>query len=111
MKRLARSLALAASLAPAVAAAQEAAAPIMAHLASYRSHAAAEKGWHVLADQYSSVLYFRPQFRIVDVDGKGRFFRLYAEGDAALMRLLCGSLTQRKLYCALHDAASLKPVR
>ncbi len=111
MTRLITALALAASFAPAAAAAQDAPSPIMAHLASYKSRVNAEKGWRVLADQYSSVLYFQPQLRIVDIDGKGQFFRLYAEGDEELMRLLCDSLAQLKRYCVLHEAATLKPRR
>ncbi len=82
----------------------------MAHLASYRGLEAAERGWRVMTELYSSVLYFQPELRIVDLDGKGQWFRLYAEGDQALMRLLCDSLTARKLYCVLHDRETLKPL-
>lgn len=83
----------------------------LAHLASYKSRDNAERGWRILTDQYSSVLYFKPAMRIVDLDGKGRFFRLYAEGDQELMRMLCASLVQRRLYCVLHDATTMTPVR
>lgn len=109
MKSLLLSLGLVAAAVPA--AAEQAPAAIMAHLASYKSRDSAERGWRVLADHYSSVLYFSPQFRIVDLDGKGKFFRLYAEGDEELMRMLCQSLQQRRMYCVLHDAGSLKPSR
>lgn len=107
LRRLARIGLVAAFLFPAAAAAQQPEA--YAHLASYRSRESAEKGWRAMTELYSSVLYFQPTFRIVDLAGKGRFFRLYAQGDQALMRLLCDSLRRRKLYCVLHDTATLQP--
>jgi hypothetical protein len=73
-----------------------------AHLASYRSKATAERGWRILADAYSSVLYFHPVIREVDLPGKGHFFRLYADGDQQLLVSLCDSMRQRALYCVLH---------
>lgn len=87
------------------------AAEVVAHLASYRSQAAAENGWRVLADKYSSVLYTKADVRIVQLGPKGQWWRLYAVGDQHIVRMLCDSMRQRKLYCQLHDGESLTPVR
>lgn len=84
---------------------------VMAHLASFRSQAAAERSWHVLADQYSSVLYTRAELRIVQLGVKGQWWRVYADGDQTIVRLLCDSMKRRKQYCVLHDRESLEPVR
>jgi hypothetical protein len=82
--------------------------PDVAHLASYRSAEGAANGWRKLTDSYSSVLYFTPVVREVDLPGKGRYFRLYADGDAELMTSLCQNLKQRKLYCKLQKRDTLK---
>lgn len=96
-------------LLPLPAAAQ--ATDVMAHLASYRSRAAAERGWHILTDQYSSILYTRAELRIVQLGAKGEWWRVYADGDQTIVRMLCDSMKQRKLYCTLHDKASLQMAR
>ncbi|HLN25225.1 MAG TPA: hypothetical protein VK558_14730 [Patescibacteria group bacterium] len=78
---------------------------VEAHLASYKSKAAAERGWTVLTDSYSSVLYFHPTIREVDLPGKGHYFRLYAEGDQDMMATLCRSMAAHKphkLDCTLR---------
>ncbi|HVI51688.1 MAG TPA: hypothetical protein VM661_10795 [Candidatus Sulfotelmatobacter sp.] len=78
-----------------------------AHLASYRHKADAERGWKVLSDSYSSVLYFHAAIREVDLPGKGKghYFRLFADGDQDMMESLCKSMHERKLYCVLMPAA------
>jgi hypothetical protein len=77
-----------------------------AHLASYRRMADAERGWKVLTDAYSSVLYFHPAIREVDLPGKnmGHFFRLFAAGDQEMMTSLCKSMHEKKLYCVIMPA-------
>lgn len=79
---------------------------IEAHLASYRHKADAERGWKVLSESYSSVLYFRAAIREVDLPGKGmgHFFRLYADGEPDMLQSLCRSMQARKLYCVIHPA-------
>ena len=72
------------------------------HLASYRSRDMAEKGWKVLDDHYSGLIYFKPVIREVDLPGKGHFYRLFAEGEPAMIASLCASLKARKLYCDPH---------
>ncbi len=93
---------------PAIAQADE---QVMAHLASFRSQAAAERSWHVLADQYSSILYTRAELRIVQLGAKGQWWRVYADGDQTIVRMLCDSMKRRKRYCVLHGRESLQPVR
>lgn len=70
-----------------------------AHLASYRRKSDAERGWKVLTAAYSSILYFTPEIREVDLPGKGHFFRLMASGDQDVMASLCKSMHEKKLYC------------
>lgn len=77
-----------------------------AHLASYRHKADAERGWKVLSEAYSSVLYFHPVIREVDLPGKGHFFRLFADGDQVMVESLCRSMHERKLYCVLMPQPS-----
>jgi hypothetical protein len=84
---------------------------VMAHLASFRSQPAAERAWHILADQYSGVLYTKAQLRVVQLGAKGQWWRVYADGDQTIVRLLCDSLKQRKQYCVLHGRDSLQPTR
>lgn len=105
-----RRIALAAAL-MLVSAASAQAGEVLAHLASYRSKAAAERGWHVLTDQYSSILYTRAELRIVQLGAKGEWWRIYADGDQKILHMLCDSMKQRKLYCVLHDKATLAPLR
>lgn len=120
MRIIASSLAVAVALAFAPASAQDAAAvaydstrpsSVMAHLASYKTMTGAEKGWKVLAEGYSSVLYFKPDLKLIDLTAKGQWVRLYAQGDEKLMRLLCASLKAKKQYCELHDSSTMKPVK
>ncbi len=100
--RLFTVLALMLSLMTTAAMAQEQPkATLHAHLASYKGHLDAEKAWRILAEQYSSVLYFSPRITEVDIPGKGKFQRLSTEGDEEMTRSLCKSLRERKLYCAL----------
>lgn len=99
---IARSALILALFAACVGPALSAEPEVMAHLASYRSKAGAEKGWRVMAETYSSVLYFEPEVLRIEIVEKGEFFRLYAAGDQELVRMLCGSLNERSLYCALH---------
>ena len=84
---------------------------VMAHLASFRSQAAAERSWHVLADQYSSVLYTEARLQVVQLGAKGQWWRIYADGNQTIVRMLCDSMKRRKQYCVLHDRDSLQPVR
>jgi|GEM_PF-2238068 len=79
-----------------------------AHLASYRHRADAERGWKVLTEAYSSVLYFHAAIREVDLPGKGKghYFRLFADGDQEMMGSLCKSMHERKLYCVLMPIAA-----
>lgn len=109
MKRTVLAVAVAAL--PLIVPAAAEAGEVMAHLASYRSQAAAEQGWRVLTDRYSSVLYTKADVRIVQLGAKGQWWRLYADGDQNIVRMLCDSMKQRKLYCQLHDRESLTPAR
>ncbi len=73
------------------------------HLASYRSRAAAEKGWAALSSSHRELLgSFRPFIARVDLGaGKGVYFRLFAGPlpDTAAANSLCGQLKQRRQYC------------
>ncbi|MBF0375267.1 MAG: hypothetical protein HQL39_17860 [Alphaproteobacteria bacterium] len=84
---------------------------VMAHLASYKTISGAEKGWKTLSEGYSSVLYFKPDIKAIDLTAKGQWVRLYAQGDEKMMRLLCASLKEKKQYCELHDSSTMKPVK
>lgn len=77
-----------------------------AHLASYRHKADAERGWKVLTEAYSSILYFHPAIREVDLPGKGHYFRLFASGDQQVMASLCQSMHEKKLYCVMMPAGT-----
>ena len=79
-----------------------------AHLASYRRKADADRGWKVLTAAYSSVLYFHPAIREVDLPGKnmGHFYRLFAAGDQEVMASLCKSMHEKKLYCVIMPAGT-----
>jgi hypothetical protein len=79
-----------------------------AHLASYRRKSDAERGWKVLTAEYSSILYFHPTIREVDLPGKnmGHFFRLFASGDQDVMASLCKSMHEKKLYCVNMPAGT-----
>jgi len=79
-----------------------------AHLASYRRKSDAERGWKVLTAEYSSILYFHPAIREVDLPGKnmGHFFRLFASGDQDVMASLCKSMHEKKLYCVNMPAGT-----
>lgn len=95
--------------APAEPAAIHAAGPTHeAHLASYRRKADAERGWKVLTAAYSSILYFHPAIREVDLPGKnmGHFYRLFAAGDQEVMASLCKSMHEKKLYCVTMPAGT-----
>lgn len=94
-------------LLPAAAQAEE----VMAHLASFRSQAAAEKSWRWLAEQYSSVLYTKAELRIVQLGAKGEWWRVYADGDQDIVRMLCDSMKRRKQYCVLHERSTLATVK
>ena len=82
--------------------AEDTAALAQAHLASYRSEAAAQRGWQVLAAQYSGLLQLEQAIVEVDLPGKGHFYRLYAVGDQDMVTRLCRSLKKRKLACDLN---------
>lgn len=73
------------------------------HLASYRSEAAAEKGWELLSTRFRDLLgNYGPVISRVDLGaGKGVYYRLMAGPlpDAGAARALCGSLQERQQYC------------
>jgi tetratricopeptide (TPR) repeat protein len=73
------------------------------HLASYRSRAAAEKGWAALSASHKALLgNYRPFITRVDLgSGKGIYFRLFAGplADTAAANSLCGQLRERRQYC------------
>ncbi|GAA0586430.1 hypothetical protein GCM10009099_25170 [Caenispirillum bisanense] len=77
--------------------------PVVLHLASYKSKAAAESGWSALRGRFSSVLSgLAPQYTEVDLGpGKGTFWRLSAGpvSDSAAAERLCGQLAGQGQYC------------
>ncbi len=89
---------------------------VAAHLASYRLRDRARAGWDLLSVDEEGVRDLKPRVRQVDIPGRGRFYRLYAVGDAARLRRLCKSLVLRGKYCVLtrqslgkKDAAGTAP--
>jgi len=72
------------------------------YLASYRSEAAAKQGWLAFKDKHGDLLNeLGPEFRQVDVTGKGAYYSLYAGPlPAALIAGLCRKLNRRGVFCA-----------
>ena len=62
----------------------------------------------MLTAEYSSILYFHPAIREVNLPGKnmGHFFRLFASGDQDVMASLCKSMHEKKLYCVNMPAGT-----
>lgn len=82
----------------------EAAAPtgaFMAHLASYKRRDRARAGWKLLLRDEDGLRDLLARVRRVDIPNRGRFYRLYAAGDAAKLRSLCESLVRKDKYCVL----------
>ncbi len=89
---------------------------VAAHLASYKHRDRARMGWDLLSLDEEGLRDLKPRLRQVDIPGQGRFYRLYAVGDAAKLRGLCKSLVLRDKYCVLsrlpvgeQDAAGTAP--
>ncbi len=76
-------------------------AAVAAHLASYTHRDRARAGWDLLSRDEDRFRDLSPRVRQVDIPGRGRFYRLYAVGDAAKLRGLCKSLVLRGKYCVL----------
>ncbi len=74
---------------------------LMAHLASFTRRGRARTGWDLLALEIKGLRGLNPRVRQVDIPGRGRYFRLYAVGDAAKLRGLCKSLVRKNKYCVL----------
>ncbi len=74
---------------------------VAAHLASYKHRDRARVGWDLLSLHEDALRELSPRVRQVDIPGRGRFYRLYAVGDAAKLRGLCQSLVLRGKYCVL----------
>ena len=72
------------------------------YLASYRSEAAAKQGWLAFKDKHGDLLNeLGPEFRKVDVTGKGAYYSLYAGPlSADLIAGLCRKLNRRGVFCA-----------
>ncbi len=76
------------------------------HLASYRLESNATKGWSLLETQYATVLAgLEPRLRMIDIPGKGAFYRLvagpYSSRNAALEA--CKMIKMTGDYCIVTE--------
>ncbi len=76
---------------------------VAAHLASYKQPGRARVGWERLARIEGGLGELSRRVRRVDIPGRGRFYRLYAVGDAAKLERLCESLVSKDKYCVLRQ--------
>ncbi len=76
---------------------------VAAHLASYKQRSRARVGWKRLKRIEGGLGELSRRVRQVDIPGRGRFYRLYAVGDAAKLKLLCQSLVSKDKYCVLRQ--------
>jgi len=87
---------------PAVPVAPNAVPANSVHLASYRSAAAAKKGWTELLDKNDDLLGpLKSKIRKIEVAGKGTYFRLYAGPvSSSSTAVLCRELNSRGVFCS-----------
>jgi hypothetical protein len=75
--------------------------PYVPHLASYGSAASAEEGWRRIS-RMGNTAGLVPVVRAVDIPGRGRMYRLYADGDERGLTALCDALRKAAVTCVYH---------
>jgi len=73
-----------------------------AHLGSYTTEAAAERGWSILTELFPELASSTKELAWVNLPSRGEFLRLYAVSDLSHLQTLCKTLSTQSTYCVIQ---------